>query len=263
MKKYSNGIDFFKNYLTPKRDEPLTWNTFNTKNQIKLISTIDSLPGVNVEGEISQTEIEIILQIKQEIELLKSTYTEVSPDRLDIDLAIIFHRNLKKLRWGRFQIEDYGMWRWLSINFFLTEVFWRWGEDEFQKRKYYESSKSCYDRLIGERSRRLFPLRYFITGERLYDTHFGYSLLEKLAEKSREERSGGFGNLFNNLTETKLISPNEYTSKTMSKILLTGNKLASNNDVQYAFVRYNAYRRRLLNYASESIFEREICLFNS
>jgi hypothetical protein len=263
MKRYLNSIDFFKNHLAPKREDPLTWNAFNTKSQTKLVTTIDSLPGVSIEGEVSDLERQIISQIKTEIANLKENHPNINPDRLDIDLAIIFHRNLKKLNWARYQIEDYGMWRWLSMNFFLNEVFWRWGENDFEKRKFYESSKSCYDRLVGERSRRLFPLRYFITGERLYDTHFGYSLLEKLAIKSKEERSGGFGNLFNNLTETKLISPNDYTSKTMSKILLTGSKLASNDDVQYAFVRYNAYSRRLLNYASESIFEKEICLFNS
>jgi len=262
MKRYLNNIDFFKNYLMPKKEDPLGWNAFNLKDQRKLIVTVESLPGINIDGLLLENEGQIISQIKKEIAELRATYPNISADRLDMDLTIIFHRNLKRLGWGRYQIADYGMWRWLSINFFLEEVFWRWGETDFAKRNYYESAKASYERLVGERSRRLFPLRYFITGERLHDNNFGYHLLEKLASKSREEKSGGFGNLFNNLTETKLISPNDYTSKTMSKILLTGGKLASNDDVQYAFVRYNAYSRRLLNYASESIFEKEICLFS-
>jgi len=169
---------------------------------------------------------------------------------------------LKKLKWGRYQIDDFGSWRWLSINFFLKEAFWRWSEDDFNKDKFFESSRSCYQRLVGERNRRIFPLWYFTIGERLYDNHFGYSLLEKLAEKSREKTAGGFGNLNNNLTDTKLLSPNEHVSKTMSRILLLGDRVASNDEVADAFKRYNGFRRRLLNYGSDIIFENEICLFS-
>jgi len=262
MKKYLNGLDFFKNQLAPKREDPLTWNNFNTRDQNKLIDNIDSLQGISVQGELLSEEKEIILKIKSDIKDLKIVFQDTRPDRLDMDLAIIFHKNLKKLKWGRYHAEEFGMWRWLSINFFLTEAFWRWSEDDFNKKKFFESSRSCYQRLVGERNRRILPLWYFSIGERLYDTHFGYSLLEKLAEKCREKAAGGFGNLNNNLNDTKLLSPNEHVAKTMSKILLLGDKIGSNDEVADAFKRYNGFSRRLLNYGSEVIFEKEICLFS-
>lgn len=241
----------------------MSWNNFNTGNQIKLISFIDSLPGISIEGEITDEEVKIINQIKSEIAALKTTYPKIRPDRLDIDLAIIFHRNLKKLNWGRFQIDDFGSWRWLSINFLLNEVKWRWTIEDPKMEKLYDNAKSCYQRLVGERNRRIFPLWYFTIGERLYDNHFGYALLEKLAVVARERSSGGFGNLNNNLNDTKLLSPNEHVSKTMSKILLAGENIATNDEVANAFKRYNAYKMRLLNYASDTIFENEICIIQT
>lgn len=261
MKRYINSSEFFKNHLSPKREDKMSWNNFNTGNQSKLISFIDSLSGIIVEGEITELEIKIIQQIKSEINELKINYPSVRPDRLDMDLAIIFHRNLKKLNWGRFHIDDFGSWRWLSINYFLNEVKWRWTAEDPKLEKLFENAKSCYQRLVGERNRRIFPLWYFTIGERLYDNHFGYSLMEKLATISREEIVGGFGNLNNNLTDTKLLSPNEHVSKTMSRILFSGKIVANNDEVANAFKRYNAYKRRLLNYASDTIFEKEICLF--
>ncbi len=263
MKRYLNGSDFFKNHLAPQKENPITWNNFNTQNQNKLIDHVDKLQGISIDGEIDDNEKQVILQIKSEIEGLKKTYSTIKPERLDIDLAIIIHKNLKKLKWGRYQIDEFGMWRWLSINFFLKDAFWRWSEDDFNKNKYFESSRSCYQRLVGERNRRIFPLWYFTIGERLYDNHFGYSLLEKLAEKSREKSAGGFGNLNNNLNDTKLLSPNEHVSKTMSRILLLGDKIANNDEVADAFKRYNGFRRRLLNYGGDRVFEKEVCLISN
>lgn len=261
MKRYLNGLEFFKNHLAPKREDKMSWNNFNTGSQSKLSSFIDALPGISIEGDISDIEMEIIQQIKSEIEGLKNTHSDIRPDRLDIDIAIIFHRNLKKLKWGKYQIDDFGLWRWLSSNHFLSEVRWRWAIDDPKLEKLFENSKACYQRLIGERNRRIFPLWYFTIGERLYDGHFGYSLLEKLAISARKGSAGGFGNLNNNLNDTKILSPNDYAAKTMSKLLLAGSIIAGNDEVANAFKRYNAYKRRLLNYASESIFEKEICLF--
>lgn len=263
MKKYLNSADFFRNHLSPKKEAPLTWNNFTTGNQSKLIAYVDQLPGISVESENTQEELEIIQQINSEIDALKKQNHSTKPDRLDMDLAIIFHRNLKKLKWGRFQIDDFGTWRWMSLNFFLNQVRWRWNNEDPKNEKLFENAKSCYQRLVGERNRRIFPLWYFTIGERLYDNHFGYSLLEKLAQKAKEHKSGGFGNLNNYLNDTKLLSPNEHVSKTMSRILLSGTLLASNDEVEDSFKRYNAYKRRLLNYASDTIFEKEICIMKS
>jgi hypothetical protein len=263
MRKYLNGADFFKNHLAPRKESPMTWNTFNIGNQKNLIDVVDKLPGISIDGSVEKEEEEVIQQIKEEFKQLKEKYADKKPERLDMDVAIIFHKNLKKLKWGRFHIEDFGMWRWISINYFLTEARWRWTSEDPKKEKLFENARSCYQRLVGERNRRIFPLWYFTIGERLYDRHFGYSLLEKLAVKSREKKTGGFGNLNNYLNDTKLLSPNEHVSKTMSRLLLTGDLLANNDEVEDSFKRYNAYKRRLLNYASDTIFENEICLTNS
>ena len=263
MRRYLNGPEFFKNHLAPQKENLLTWNIFNTTIQSKMISFVDQLPGVLSDGEMNYEEKEVISQIKDDIQVLRKENKEIRPDRLDMDLAIIFHKNLKKLKWGRFQIDDFGMWRWMSVNHFLNEVRWRWVTDDPKMEKLFENARSCYQRLIGERNRRIFPLWYFAIGERLYDSHFGYSLLEKLASKSKEQKSGGFGNLNNYLSDTKLVSPNEHISKLMSRILLTGTSLAGNDDVENAFKRYNAYKRRLLNYASDTIIEKEICIIGA
>ena len=82
-------------------------------------------------------ELEIIEKINCDIEVLKMKNPSIKPDRLDMDLAIIFHKNLKKLKWGRFQIDDHGTWRWMSINFFLNQVKWRWTNDDPKNEKLF------------------------------------------------------------------------------------------------------------------------------
>ncbi|MEJ0031554.1 MAG: hypothetical protein WDO15_14790 [Bacteroidota bacterium] len=260
MKRYANNLEFFKSQLTPTREDPMSWNNFNLANQEKFNNVIGQSPGIISEGTINDEEEDVIQQLKRDIIDLRQKFSETNQERLDLDLALIFHRNLKRLGWGKFQMDDFSMWRWLSMNYFLKECFWRWGEENFNKRNYYESSRAIFQRLVGERNRRIFPLWYYTIAERLYDPLFGYSLIEKLAEKSRGSKSGGFGNLMNYLTETKLLSPNDHTSKTMSKLLLGGEKLAGDLEVKNSFVRYNAFKRRLLSYASDSIFEKEICI---
>jgi hypothetical protein len=260
MKRYSNNLEFFKSHLTPKQEDPLSFTAFNCNNQEKCNGIIMQLPGIVVEGSETGDEQTTIQNIKEEIKKLRKNNSTIGPERLDLDLAIIFHKQFRKLGWGRYQADDYSVWRWISINYFLKECFWRWGEESFNKQNHFESAKATFQRLVGERSRRIFPLWYFTIGERLFDDHFGYSLLEKLAEKSRESKSGGFGNLMNYLTETKLVSPNEHASKTMSRLLLGGDKLAGDTEVKNSFIRYSAFKKRLLSYASDSIFEKEICI---
>src|SRR5690606_22343072 len=135
---------------------------------------------------------------KGEIEKLKKNSLRIDKERLEFDLAIIFHSNLKKLKWGRWLLDDYGMWRWLSMNYFLKEVLWRRGEEKKEKSLVRESAKAVFNHLIGKRARDIFPRRYFIIGERLYDQQNQYELLQKLAKLSKESDSGGFGNLILN-----------------------------------------------------------------
>jgi hypothetical protein len=42
--------------------------------------------------------------------------------------------------------------------------------------------------------------------------------------------------------------------------MLTEKEIGDNDELQDAFVRYNAYRQRMLSQASEKVFRNEICL---
>ncbi|MCE3226991.1 MAG: hypothetical protein K0S32_1542 [Bacteroidetes bacterium] len=260
MKFFKNNTNFFLNILYPGiEDQPENVNAFNIYSQEKFNTYIKKL-GAEEEGTVSNKEIQIIEKIKSDIENLKNKYKTIDKDRLEFDLALIFHSNLKELNWGRYLLDDYSMWRWLSTNHFLKEVLWRRGEDKKKKGLVIESAKSTFDHLIGKRTRDIFPRRYFLIGERLYDKEKKYELLNKLAVLSRENKTGGFGNLVLNLIDTKLLSPNDNVSKTISQVLFTQNELAEDKEVVRAFTRYNGFKKRLLNNAGKDIFEKEICI---
>jgi hypothetical protein len=260
MKSFKNNNEFFLNTLHPAVEQHTeNVNAFNIYTQDKFNKYLATL-GADEVGDISNKEIEIIQKIKNDIEQLRNANKSVDKDRLEFDLAIIFHSNLKKLNWGRYLLDDYNMWRWLSMNNFLKEVLWRRGEDKKKKGLVVESAKATYDHLVGKRARDIFPRRYFLIGERLFDPEKGYTLAENLAKLSKESKAGGFGNLILNMIDTKLLSPNDHVSKMISQVLFTQGKLAEDKEVVRAFVRYNGFKRRLLNTASKDIFEQEICI---
>lgn len=260
MKSFKNSTEFLVNTFKPDLQKaPENANAFNIYSQDKF-NTFLKKNGVEELGTISEKEIEVIDKIKFEIEKLKAENKNVDKDRLEFDLAIIFHSNLKKLNWGRWLLNDYGMWRWLSMNYFLKEVLWRRGEEKKKKGLVGESAKATFEHLVGKRSRDIFPRRYFILGERLFDSEKKYELMKKLSSLAKESRSGGFGSLISNLIETKLLSPKDYVSKTVSEILFTEGKLAEDKEVQRAFVRYNSFKKRLLNTANKDVFRNEVCI---
>lgn len=260
MKTFKNNNEFFQNTLHPDVGEHTeNVNAFNIYSQDKFNAYIKRL-GAEEFGTITEKEIDVIENIKKEIEILKKQYPNVEKDRLEFDLAIIFHSNLKKLKWGRWLLDDYNMWRWLSLNFFLKEVLWRRGEEKKKKGLVIESAKATYDHLIGKRTRDIFPRRYFLIGERFYSKEKKYDLLERLSNLSKENNAGGFGNLVLNLIDTKLISPNDHVSKVISEVLFMQGKLAQDKEVVRAFTRYNGFKKRLLNAAPKEIFENEICI---
>ena len=260
MKSFKNNNEFFLNTLHPAVGEHTeNVNAFNIYSQDKFSKYLRSL-GAEETGSITREEISVVDKIKSEIDKLKNTHDKADKDRLEFDLAIVFHSNLKALKWGRSLLDDYNMWRWLSMNYFLKEVLWRRGEDKKRKGLVLESAKAIYDHLVGTRTRDIFPRRYFLIGERLFDSEKKYELLNKLAEISRGSGSGGFGNLILNLIDTKLLSPNDHVSKIISQILFTQGRLAEDKEVVRAFVRYNGFKRRLLNTARKEIFEKEICV---
>jgi hypothetical protein len=260
MKSFKNNNEFFQNTLHPDVAEHTeNVNAFNIYTQEKFNSYLKKL-GADETGEITDIEIKVIGEIKKEIGELKEGSKNIDKDRLEFDLAIIFHSNLKKLNWGRSLLDDYNMWRWLSMNYFLKEAFWRRGEEKHKKSLVVESAKATYDHLVGRRTRDIFPRRYFLIGERLYDKGTKYELSKNLSVLSKESKSGGFGNLVLNLIDTKLLSPNDHVSKMISEVLFTQGKLAEDKEVVRAFVRYNGFKRRLLNTAGKEVFEKEICI---
>lgn len=260
MKSFKNNSEFFLNTLHPDVAEHTeNVNAFNIYSQDKFNGYLKKL-GAEETGVISEKESQVISNIKEEILKLKAAHKLVDKDRLEFDLAIIFHSNLKKLNWGRWLLDDYNMWRWLSLNSFLKEVVWRRSEDKLKKGLVVEASKGTYDHLVGKRTRDIFPRRYFLIGERLFDPSKKYELLKRLSDLSKESKSGGFGNLILNLIDTKLLSPNDHVAKVISEVLFVNGKLAEDKEVVRAFVRYNGFRRRLLNTASKEIFEKEICV---
>lgn len=259
MKAYLVNQEFFNKRLYPQEIGDSSVNALNISSQDKFNEFLLKT-GIKEHGEITQDETLVILNIKEEISKLKRDKSHVSKDRLEFDLAIIFHRNLKKLKWGKSKFDEYGMWRWLSMNFFLDEVRWRRSEEKFKKGLALDAARTTYDHLIGKRSRDIFPRRYFVIGDRLISSNGDYGLIEELSLLSQSNRSGGFGNLILNLIDTKLISPNDHVSKVISKALFTNGKLAEDKEVVRAFRRYNGFKKRLINAASEELFEKEICI---
>lgn len=259
MKATTNNIEYIKKSLFPESGDKLDLlNAYNLYSQSKFNAFIKN-KGLEEDGSLNQYEEDAINKIKDEINQLKIKYKGTEKERLEFDLAKIFHSNFKTINIGRWQLDNLGLWRWISLNYFLEEVRWRWAEDKFKKEYYLESARLTYDHLVGVRTRDIFPRRYFLLGERLFDSQFGYELIDDLASISRASKSGGFGNLINNINETKLISPNEHIAKTLSRILFCAGKPADDKEVRRAFVRYNGFKRRLLNSASEEILKKEIC----
>lgn len=267
MKSYKNKIEQFIEFLEPpaEKDAPNfdLRNIFTIYNQEKFNKYIDKI-AFDIQGEISDEEEKGLKTIKEEIKQLQKKYPEIKPERLEFDLAKIFHSNLKQLGFGRFQVDDTGMWRWMSMNYFKEETFWRRAKTDFDKGDYsVKPAKATFEHCVGKRSRDIFPRRYFIIGQRLYDSKSQYLHLDQLAELQRNNLSGAFGDYILNLIDTKLISPSEYVSKTMGQVLFTKGRVAQGKEVVNAFVRYNGFGRRHLNFASEVVFENEICLFES
>ncbi len=261
MKNYKNKVEHFINLLEPgegKNGE--LFNLFNIYSQDRFNGYLASKIEFEITGDVTDAEEKMLQKIKSEIKQLQKQFSDAKAERLEFDLAKIFHSNLREIGFGRFHVDDIGMWRWMSMNYFKEETFWRRGLSDLDKKEIPKAAKATFEHCIGKRSRDIFPRRYFVIGQRLFDTNEKYALIEKLAEKSRAARSGGFGNLIANIVETKLISPNDYVSKVISKIMFADRGIGDDKEVKNAFVRYNAYRKRLLNNASENVFRNEICL---
>lgn len=235
MKSYKNKIEHFVTLLEPEegKDTEL-YNQFNISSQEKFNKFLTKRVEFEISGEITDEEEKVLQNIKDEIKKLQKAFPEARPERLEFDLAKIFHSNLRQLGFGRFHVDDTGMWRWMSMNFFKEETFWRRGKSDFDKKDFPRAAKATFEHCVGKRSRDIFPRRYFVIGQRLFDEKAKYDLLEKLSERSRAARSGGFGNLISYMVDTKLISPNDYVSKIVSQIMFSDKRIGDDKEVKNA-----------------------------
>jgi len=260
MKQFRISTDSLTKLLKPdvnRRKETIDPYFYFDQDQFN--KHLDSL-NLDIIGELTVDESQAIANIKLDLEKLNAETLNIPTERLEFDLAIIFHKHLRMVHISRFHIDNIGMWRWLSLYFFKKEVEKRRADNLLKKRDDIGVANAIFTHGFGLRTRDIFPRRYFLIGERLYDKEKGYQLLQSLSERSKYEKAGGFSDLVNNLIDTSLLSPNDWVSKTMAKIMLTGNQLFAAADVVDAFVRYNGFKKRLLNNATERIFENEICL---
>src|SRR5439155_21584022 len=116
MKSFKNNNEFFQNTLHPDVEEHTeNVNAFNIYSQERFNSYLKKL-GADEFGTVTEKELAVIEKIKSEIEQLGIQNKNIDKERLEFDLAIIFHSNLKRINWCRWLLDDYNMWRWLSMN---------------------------------------------------------------------------------------------------------------------------------------------------
>ena len=84
MKSFKNNNEFFLKTLHPNvREHRDNVNAFNMYSQKKFNSYIKKLGGEEI-GEVSEKEIKVIEQIKNEIEILKKRQSKCKTDKIRI-----------------------------------------------------------------------------------------------------------------------------------------------------------------------------------
>ncbi|HKR06621.1 MAG TPA: DUF6339 family protein [Bacteroidia bacterium] len=259
MKRYLNNHDYFKKELNPEStDKAVSSNRTAALNmyQKDFLKYISAELKLHEEGEVTHNELQMIQKVKTEIKKLKEKNRNISPQNLDFELGKIFHDNLKI---DRQLINDWNFWRWLSLNYFLEKIQWRWAKEERAKTNMDKAAKNIFDHLIGKnKNHRIFPRRLWIIGLRLHDKMNGYNLLDKISQNLKT-RQGGFGDYINNIVDDKLVSHNDYVSKILGELLLAETKVQSKSVVVRSFKKYNGYKNRLISEAGRELFEKEIC----
>ena len=261
LMRYSQSKADIKEILSPSyNSKNISRFITDSKNQKKFNERLELL-GLEVKGALSEDLKESIQKTKMDIEAIKNRHCELSnsPElrgRLDFDIAKAVHSNLN---FPRIVLNQFDFWRWLTLNHFIENVRWRWVRDPANMDKITPNAKTVFQRAFGERDRRIDCLRYWMIGERLYDSETKYAVLDSLSE-SAKRRKGPFQDFINNIIDTNLLSPNDNISKQFGLIMLTGEKTFSTTDLIASFKRYNASRNRLLVSATESDLKEEICI---
>jgi hypothetical protein len=254
MKYYSDKREFFNSYLKPKEGIEflerqkwlVTFKQAEFNKQLKIL-------GFHEEGVVSDDFLESIEISKKQLKNAIENFKDSDRRRIDFEFALILHQNLKI---DRFHLSNWGFWRWLNMNYFLEETRWRY-DFKNSREGYFKYAKITFDHLVDNTS--IMVYRCWFLGERLIENESKYDLLQKLSEKAKTTRLGGFGTYILNLVDTRLISPEDNVSKIMGKLLFTGARLYDDKEVGKCFKKYNCYRNRLLSDAGEQIFREEIC----
>jgi len=222
------------------------------------VSGVRCIESSNEISKELKSKIEII---KQDLKELKAKHHEISKNpkdraKLDFDVSRIFHENL---RFPKAVLVNYDFWRWITMEFFIEDVVWRWTDDPSDINKLKGNSKTVFQRSFGERDRRIDTLRYWVIADRLYCQENGYKYLECIANLARTKK-GPFQDFINNIIDNNLHSPNDSVVKTMAAITLNDYRMFSTKNLINSFKRYHVYKNRLLVDGELSIFEKEICL---
>ncbi|MBA3648837.1 MAG: hypothetical protein H0W62_09870 [Chitinophagales bacterium] len=253
MKHYSDKREFYNFYLRPTEgiefSERLKFLvTFKQEEFNKQLKNL----GFHEEGIGSDEFIDAVEKAKVEMKAVMKSFKGGDRSRIDFEFALILHRNLSI---DRYLLSNWGFWRWLNMNFFLEETRWRY---DFKKSgsNLFRYAKIIFDHLVDNTGIMIY--RCWFLGERLSEEDSKYELLQKINEKAKAGRPGGFGNYILNLVDTRLISPRDHVSKILGKLLFTEKKIHDNDDVRDCFKKYNCYKNRLLSNAGEHIFREEI-----
>lgn len=249
MKRYINSRDFFLTELNPElRVAELNYPQSKFNEFLKTLK-------ISEEGEVTPDDKTSIKAIKDQIHAIKRKHPDEDPAKFDFDIAVIFHENLKI---NRHMLNDWGFWRWLSLNYFIEEIQWRWAKKAREKSEVQRAASAIFDHLTGKsKNHRIFPRRHYALGLRLYDG--SYDLINRISANLKNGVQGGYGDFINNLVDTKLLSSNDNAAKTMGNLLLGSDKVMAKDSVVSSFKRFNGFKNRLLSDASEDIFRKEIC----
>jgi len=228
--------------------------------------------GVNLNKEHSYSELdEVLANIQLAIDDLLKQNRELKKTKLDLDIAKIFHANLKLHRRSTI---DYNFWRYITLFNFIELVKWRWEKTPESSAYWNTNAKAIYGRSLGltlkqkteedqtiyytPRNQRIDCYRYWWIGDKLYDESKGYYYIDKISEKVKKEEAS-VQDFLNHLEGNKLTSKNDRVSKIMADSILLSGKKFNEQETRDCFNRYNAFSNRLFMDAEESTIKKEIC----
>lgn len=240
-------------------------NTFNKELNNK---------GIYRSNKMAYPELDDCLEkIQQELDILFKQNIGIKKSRLDLDVAKIFHRNLKI---AKMAIVDYDFWRYITLFYFIELVKRRWESYPEDPAHWNANAKAICGRALGltlnkkrydeskiisytTRNIRIDCYRYWFIGNKLFDLKKGYYLIDKISDKFKTQ-DGSLQQFFLELEGSRLLSHGDRIAKIMADAILLSNKRYTEPELEGCFRRYNAYSNRLFMEAEEKMIKKEICL---